>query len=651
MSASAPSRQTNSSPLPRSAAWLNLVSIASLALLAPLFLFPVGRLPWLGLGLALLLTFWRWGVLGRPSLDLLDIPLLYLLLMALLGLAISADRSLSWPRFWSLLYGLLVFAALRRSLDAGRDAPWIAAALALGGLGLAVIGPLGADWSQVRLFDLPWLYDRLPTLLPGLPGSGVPRSSELINPRWLGISLGVLAPVYLALLGSWRRPWLTALLAAAFLLATGVLILTQSIQGLLGLLVGCLVVLLFVSRWFWLLLPAGGLGLAGMVIWFDPQRLAAALLSINHPAGIGVVLRLDIWSRALAMLHDMPYTGIGLNTFPLIQSQFYTGYLIGPEPHAHNLYLQTALDTGLPGLLALLSFLTIWAVRILKRLAQTPATDSSQEPTQASALVQRTAPSRYAAPAQGSLPEYRLLLIGVLAGLASYLAHGFIDAMMLGAKPAFIVWVLLGIGAAYPLSGCTRPKTVPLNLALAGLALPLVFALLALLQPASVFMNLGALSAQRVLYPFPPIGEVSTAPLAAPQATLQTALRLDPARRQAHLLLGRIASLQGEYAAAEEHYAQRVALDLQDPIARYNPAQHIQHWLAPPAQLDPAAELLKIYRNWNARFPERAEGYLLLSLLATRYQEDPARGQAYLQAGVQAGARPLDLLLAALGAR
>jgi hypothetical protein len=183
-------------------------------------------------------------------------------------------------------------------------------------------------------------------------------------------------------------------------------------------------------------------------------------------------------------------------------------------------------------------------------------------------------------------------------------------------------------------------------LALAGLALPLLFGLLALLQPAGLFMNLGALAAQRLLYPFPPPAGQPAAPFAAPQALLETALRLDPDRRQAHLLLGRIASLQGRYPAAQEHYARRVALDLHDPLAGYNPAGRIQSWIDPSAPSDPTAELYKIYSNWNARFPERAEGYLLLSLLAAR-KADPARVQAILQAGEQAGARPLGLLLAA----
>lgn len=45
--------------------------------------------------------------------------------------------------------------------------------------------------------------------------------------------------------------------------------------------------------------------------------MAAQLLDINNMVGIGIVLRLDIWSRAVAMIREMPFTGVGLNTFSL----------------------------------------------------------------------------------------------------------------------------------------------------------------------------------------------------------------------------------------------------------------------------------------------------------------------------------------------
>lgn len=603
--------------LQRSTAWVDWVSVGSLLLLVPLLLFPHGGLPILALGLALLLAIWRWATLGQPRLAVIDIPLFFLLCMALLGLAVSVDRSMSWPRFWSLVLGLLVFYTLRFSINPNSpsSAVWITVALAMAGLGLAGISLAGTDWHEVRFFDLPWLYERLPSLIRGLPGSGVPRASDLFNPRWVGITMGVLAPVFFALLAWRERPWLRALVLLAFLVAIGTLLLTQSVQGLLGLVAGTYVVLLYINRRFWLLLPLGILIAAGLIIWKGPVDLGTALLSRDNPVGVAVVLRLDIWSRAWAMLQDMPFTGIGLNTFPLIQSQFYTGYLIGPEPHAHNLYLQTMLDLGLPGLAAFLWFVVVWIVQVLKGIAQ------------------------------ASMTANRFLLIGALAGIVSYLAHGFIDAMMLGAKPTIVVWALLGIGTALSSYRVSQSKTKPLKLTLAWIALPLVFGLLALLRPATVYMNIGALQSQRLLYPFPFVQDLSPNGLAISQNNLEKALSMNPSLRQPYLYLGRIASIQGDYSIAQQHYRNRVALDMQNPVASYNTAQLLRNWLVPQALQNPATELLKIYQAWNTRFPERAETFLLKSLVVSQYQADLARGQALLQEGVQENAQPLGLLL------
>jgi putative inorganic carbon (hco3(-)) transporter len=611
--------------IPPNHTWLNGLSIGALLLLAPLFLFPSGLLPWLGLGLVILLVLARWTLIGRLPLSLLDIPLVYLFGMALLGLLISLDRSLSWPRFWSLLYGLIVFATLRRCLDPTRQAVWIAALLALAGLGLIGISLLGTDWSLVRLLDLPWLYDPLPTLIHGLPGSGVPRASDLFNPRWVGISLGLLAPVYLALL-SWRQhSWLRLLLGLAFLTSLAIVLLTQTPQALLGLLAGCFVVLVYLDRRFWVLLPLALLVLAGLFLWLGPRDLPNVLLSPDNPVGLGIVLRLEIWSHALAMLHDLPFTGIGLNTFPLVLSGFYPGYLLGPEPHAHNLYLQTALDFGLPGLLALLIFLMFWLVQLIHRLAD-PAL-------------------------QAGHPGYRLLLVGSLAGLVSYLVAGLFDALMLGAKPSFLAWAVLGIGAACPPSLQVWPRATSVRFALVWLILPLWVAGFTLFRPAGLYLNIGALAAHHLLHPFPTASLVEPPVLAAAQSSLQTALRLDPSAVQAHLLLARLAALQGDYPAALSHYAQRLDFDLRDPDSRYNPSAALRHRLDPSLSQDPTANLLQVYRAWTHRFPDRAEGYLLQSLLVDRCFSDPSTTKALLQSGQAAGAQPIGLLQGALKIR
>jgi putative inorganic carbon (HCO3(-)) transporter len=59
------------------------------------------------------------------------------------------------------------------------------------------------------------------------------------------------------------------------------------------------------------------------------------------------------------MLQDFPFTGIGLGTFPDVARGLFPFaediYL--KVPHVHNLFLQVALDLGLPGLIAWLAIM------------------------------------------------------------------------------------------------------------------------------------------------------------------------------------------------------------------------------------------------------------------------------------------------------
>ncbi len=600
------------------AAWLDRHALWALLPLAPLWLFPSGWLPWVGLALALALQAAHRIAHPGERIKRADIPLVFLILMGLVAVTVSADRGLSAPRAWSLAYGLLVYFELRR-LDLFRINPALpAGALLLAAWGLGLFSLLGTDWSLVRLFPLPELYDRLPILVPGLPGSGVPRASELINPRWTGITLGLLAPACLPL-AAWRgRRALRSAALAGFLFLTAVMLLTQSVQGVLAWMAG-----LWLALWFtWrrpalaysAVLIAGALALVGL--WSGP--LGDAMLSVNDPMGIAVLIRVDIWSRGLAMLGDMPFTGIGLNTFPVIQGQFYPGYLIGNEPHAHNLYLQTALDFGLPGLAAFLWFAAGWFLRTLRAIGREP--DYSR----------------------------RLLLAGCAAGVLGYLAHGLIDGMMLGAKPGFAVWGLLGVGAALARPHEDRTARRP-PAWFVWAALPLLAGLLALASPGRVWLNLGAVGAQRALVPFPVGSPGTREALAGAQVALARAAALHPDARQAHFLLGRIAAYLGDYVAAVGHYRQVVALDLEAPFERYFPPEV---WLRdrgtqPPGP--PVQDLAGIYSRWVHRYPDRAENFLLLFWLAQDHRGDAAQAARWLEQGLAAGAVPQGLLEAALG--
>ena len=414
----------------------------------------------------------------------------------------------------------------------------------------------------------------------------------------------------------------------AAVLGTLLLLLTQTVQGVLGLCAGVFFLLVWRSRWWLLLLvPAAGMLLGGYVL-IGPAQLGGVLFSQDNSIGVAVVLRLDIWSRALAMLRDMPFTGIGLNTFSLIQWHFYPGYLLGPEPHAHNLFLQTALDMGLPGLVAFVWFFIAWGVRLW-----------------------RNAHSRVSS-------QYALLLAGIAAGAIAYLAHGTIDAMMLGAKPSLLVWGLMGVAAAAP--GTPGGEAAPLvegvslpsrRLRLLLRLLPVLLVLTALLagvllKPESLVMNLAAIQAHWGLYPAQTGGEPGEAHLALAQDWLLQVQAVDPDRLSAYELLGRIASWRGDHTTALQAFSCRVALDGAQVMSSYYPPTA---WLRQLQGFAPAPDqdwrdLHDIYTHWQTRFPERAPTYAEIGLLWQCYLDDPAQAERAVAQGIAQGAAPAGLL-------
>jgi putative inorganic carbon (HCO3(-)) transporter len=131
--------------------------------------------------------------------------------------------------------------------------------------------------------------------------------------------------------------------------------------------------------------------------------------------------RVEIWSRAIYMIQDFPLTGIGMGSFLDVADQFYPFlmYSRGAVNHAHNLFLQVAVDLGVVGLIAWLSvlmavFIVSWRVYV------------------------------------NGLQTDRIWLMGLGAGLLcsqiALVVHGLTDAVTWGmVRPAPVVWALWGV--------------------------------------------------------------------------------------------------------------------------------------------------------------------------------------------------------------
>jgi putative inorganic carbon (HCO3(-)) transporter len=134
---------------------------------------------------------------------------------------------------------------------------------------------------------------------------------------------------------------------------------------------------------------------------------------------ISLAGRTEIWSRALYVVQDFPFTGCGLGAFSKVVPILYPLFRVAPNAdvgHAHNIFLQTAADVGLPGLIAYIAMLM-----------------------GAGALCWRAA--------RGGDGATRSAALGLAGGLVALHTYGLTDAMALGTKPAVVFWIALGLTA------------------------------------------------------------------------------------------------------------------------------------------------------------------------------------------------------------
>ncbi len=389
---------------------------------APFLLFPNSITPF---ALALLALPWlmRWrlhGYLTRRT--PLDWPLALLAAMAIIGARQAVDPALALPKLLGILLSLATFyTVINTTRHSGHAWLW-AALLLLLGLGLALLGALGADWFERKIFNLGGLYRHLPRLPEALR---LRLQGGDFHPNEIAGMICLFLPLAIAMWwGAWRRntnpAWPQRALPAQRLLLTlivvilgSVLLLTQSRSAILGLLLTAGVAALV---WQWRLvvfLPVLG---AGLFWWLRDSSQWLLALPGADPANL--IGRMDIWQRALLAVSDFPLTGIGLGAFRRLAIAYAPFFDVDPVladvGHAHNIFLQTALDLGIPGLVAYTAALVLVIGMGWK-------------------LYQRAVH-----------PAERLLSAGLLTSLLAFHFFSLTDAVAPGAKPVFTLWVFMG---------------------------------------------------------------------------------------------------------------------------------------------------------------------------------------------------------------
>ncbi len=339
-----------------------------------------------------------------------------LALMTAVSLGVSPDPRRSLVAAVMVWVGLLLYLLLAHWAWVRPRWDWLWWGLvALGGFLFVVAPPamLPADHPLFRW--LPW-WGRLRDLL-----------GDTFNPNVIAGAVALLLPFGLAktlALGCSRAPadraaaWGAGLIVLAM---AALLVLTWSRAAYLALAIGLwLMGALYRPR---VLVPLAMAILAGLVLGasiFGWDQVAQAFESSFLLGGWGK--RLELWSRGLHLVARFPLTGVGLDCFVPVTTQLYPlpSWAEGRVYHVHNLFLQLAVDLGLPGLLAYLVVLA-WSMR--------------------------QAWGAWHGLKRAGRREEVLLAAACVASLAVLIVQGLLDVALWGNKGAFLPWVVLGLSA------------------------------------------------------------------------------------------------------------------------------------------------------------------------------------------------------------
>lgn len=326
-------------------------------------------------------------------------------------------------RLWAGLvgfYGLVNWARGHHS-----RLPLIASGLVTGGVALALIAPVSVDWNVTKAVFIPaFVYKPFPLLLP-----------DAVHPNVMAALLVILLPLALAWLissGGLGSRWLflkRLALGGAVLLMGVILLLTKSRAGYIAGALGALVVTWLLERKR--LALALAVGVVGMGTWLLIATGGQAPDLVEGATDPSTwAFRQRVWRAALWMLSDFAFTGAGMGAFNDVASVLYA-YHETQNPGAHNLYLQTGVDLGFPGLIALLAamMLVIWASVVAIRTFEREGEET-----------------------------LHALAVGTLGGMGAMMTFGLFDITAWGTRAAFIPWLAMGLAVALYLEAKRMPS-------------------------------------------------------------------------------------------------------------------------------------------------------------------------------------------------
>ena len=408
------------------------LEIIGLLVSTPFLLFPslslVGSLS----AMVLLVTLWLgyWKVNGRPlPVTPLNVALLLWASAIAVSIAVTDDPDLTIPKATGLILGVATWRCLVVTIDTPRQ--WLIGWRAYGllGAGMIALSIISTDWTFEVDFIEQWLSYLPPTMihLPESAAAGVHMN------QFAGVLVIYLPLVLMLFLGKPKHSsrWWALLSGVIFGALIWLLLLSQSRSGWLGGFVGIAgsVVVwaffwLYQRRWLILLLLLMVLFVVGAIGWVGPNRIQQVWQTLPNETAVGsfstLIFRQEVWRWSVVAIQEAPVTGFGLGSFRRIVFRRYTTNLdpMYDISHAHNIFLQVALDVGLPGLIAYLAMLFIVGWRGWERAKRDE--------------------------------RLRPFILGIMIGLVALHIYGLLDALAPGSKPTLLFWMALGLLSTIP---------------------------------------------------------------------------------------------------------------------------------------------------------------------------------------------------------
>jgi O-antigen ligase len=451
------------------------------------------------------------------------LPSLAFLLTALIGIWAAYDRMVAQEKFVLLCAGI----ALAHTIE---WLGWRYAKAVLGIVGLGCTASAGA-LGTIVLLTRPGHADVVASMLVLLLPLGVCAIVWAYAYQYwpvVMVASFALAIALVALLFTWER---SAWLALTVGVVSGAIIWRSTSNNIQ--MEG------FDRRWFFVI---GTILACLAVVMFLVLRTTPRWLVIAEMIG-STWSRLYLWRDSLVLIQDYFFTGSGLGMMAMVYSSYVLLQNVPYHYHVHNLFLQIAIEQGVPGLLAFLAMIAVSSWSLVKV-------------------------------AHNLHGVQRMLWFVTVVTWVTFLFHGLLDFELYASKFVPLLFLPFGISGAFAgLQTAPKPAYAQGVQAPGRRLLVTIVTGVALIAAASFLMtrsfaqaafqaNLGAVAQTRAelsVYHWPEWaiqdqvrrnGMVSLAPAIS---RYDRALTLDPGSVTAHRRLGQIALSLGDYAAAQYH--------------------------------------------------------------------------------------------------